>query len=108
MLYEPSFYTTESYNKNPKKQISNDRQQLYASNNLMIVGSNQTAAGNAAGEEHDPMMIQTYNSVSDQKRASGALGAVSTKKSLKVKRSDSNGSSGQQKNTLLNKIYRSS
>ena len=26
MLYEPSFYTTESYNiKNPKKQMSNDR-----------------------------------------------------------------------------------
>ena len=51
MLYEPSFYTTESYNKNPKKQISNDRQQSYATNNMMIVGSNQTAAGNAADEE---------------------------------------------------------
>ena len=73
----------------------------------MVVGV--ASSGKVPGEEeHDAMMIQTYTSISDQKRTSGALGAVSTKKSLKVKRSDSNGSNGQQKNTLLNKIYRSS
>jgi hypothetical protein len=63
------------------------------------------ALGGIIGEDDNDQMLQSYTNASENKKGNNRT-STSTKKSLKVKRSDSNGS--QQKNTLLNKIYRSS
>ena len=91
MYFTKDYVQKKSAENHPSASAAGQR------NNLNI--------GTAIGEDDNSQMLQSYKNVSDNKKMNNQT-ASSTKKSLKVKRSDSNGS--QQKNTLLNKIYRSS
>ena len=86
MVYEPSFYTTESYKAgaaqfNPNlSQIQQQQHYFTKDNNKLGVVENE--------EDEEDEMMQNYTNVSDHKKRN----ATSSKKPIKVKRSESNGS----------------
>jgi hypothetical protein len=93
MVYEPSFYTTESYKHggvqqhqfNPNLSQVQQQQHYFTKDNAKLdVVKNEAEED----EEEEDQMLQSYTNVSDPKKRN----ATSTKKPLKVKRSDSNGS----------------
>ena len=92
MVYEPSFYTTESYKHggvqqhqfNPNLSQVQQQQHYFTKDNAKL----DVVKNEAEEDEEEDQMLQSYTNVSDHKKRN----ATSTKKPLKVKRSDSNGS----------------
>jgi hypothetical protein len=106
MIYEPSFYTTESYKAGGGNTSLVHPQQYYTGKDHHAIpgrGNLMLGVVNSQDEESgDEQIMQSFTNISEHKKQR----TTSTKKPIKVKRSESNGS--QQKNTLLNKIFRSS
>lgn len=97
MMYEPSFYTTESYKQGGNHNSSiihhmyftKDHQQKEPLPQSANGPRSNMALGGIIGEDEE--MLQSYTNASENKKGNNRT-STSTKKSLKVKRSDSNGS----------------